>query len=75
MAIPITGMKMEKITAGIPNIEAAAGEVNADSITWVCPLLCNLTDRFRGWKPLPHRDVDINTWDPASREIYQQVYQ
>ena len=33
-----TGMKMEKITAGIPNSEAAAGEVNADSITWVYPL-------------------------------------
>jgi hypothetical protein len=32
MAVPKSGMRMEKITAGIPNIEAAAGEVNADSI-------------------------------------------
>ena len=74
MAIPATGMKMEKIIAGIPNIEAAAGEVNADSITWVYPPFCNLTDRFRGWKPLPHRVENINTWVPISREIYQQVY-
>jgi hypothetical protein len=28
---------MAKTAVGIPNIEAAAGEVNADSITWVYP--------------------------------------
>jgi hypothetical protein len=32
MAVPETGIRIEKIIAGIPNTEAAAGEIKADSI-------------------------------------------
>jgi hypothetical protein len=32
MAIPITGIKTENITAGIPKNEALAGEISAVSI-------------------------------------------
>jgi hypothetical protein len=38
-AVPTIGIRMAKTAVGIPNNEAAAGEVNADSITWVFPLL------------------------------------
>jgi hypothetical protein len=37
MAIPVTGMRIEKMMVGMPAIEAAAGEINADSIVSVFP--------------------------------------
>jgi hypothetical protein len=46
MAIPATGIRIEKIIAGIPNTEAAAGEVKADSILSNVALLYLHLHRF-----------------------------
>ena len=46
MAVPETGIRIEKIIAGIPNTEAAAGEVKADSILSNVALLYLHLHRF-----------------------------
>ena len=48
MAVPTTGMRMEKMIVGTPNTEAAAGEVRADSIFNFVPPFYNSTGRFYG---------------------------
>jgi hypothetical protein len=62
---------MEKITVGMPNIEAAAGEVNADSIMYDFPPCWILENHFHGMMPLPPQPKP--QWDPAHREISRQV--
>ena len=44
MQIPIKGMITEKITVGMPQIDARAGEISAASIIYfLSPLMCCIT--------------------------------
>jgi hypothetical protein len=74
MAVPTTGIRMEKMIVGMPNTEAAAGEVKADPILNIIPPLfvSRLSEeRSIVYCPLPADQGSLHIMDAGFRQHFK----
>jgi hypothetical protein len=74
MAVPTAGIKIEKIIVGMPNTEAAAGEVKADSIlNLIPPLFVTQLSKERSivFCPLPASQGSLHITDTGFRQQFK----